>query len=205
MGAELLLELGSKRVLNSIMMHFALFSSTEIGMIDRVIAINEKNLQKHTDYLSGRSQRRIALRADQLVVSSEFDMRIASLTEFPGMPSDTFKQLVENASMKAFIFRAFGAGDPCKDLFDAFRYLKSERIPIVITTQAPNGNSNFQVNESGQKLAEEDLAIPAFDMSIESLTTKLSWLLAKGVAYESIRTEMHRDLHGEINVVNDMR
>jgi len=42
-----------------------------------------------------------------------------------------------------------------------------------VTTQAASGVSSFQVNETGQYLKENDLAIPAFDMSIESMTTKL--------------------------------
>jgi L-asparaginase len=49
----------------------------------------------------------------------------------------------------------------------------------VISTQAPNGNSNFQVNDPRRLLRENRLAIPAYDMSIEAQTTKLAWLLAK--------------------------
>jgi len=42
--------------------------------------------------------------------------------------------------------RAFGAGDATTRLLPTLRYLKDKEIPIVITTQAPKGNSNFQVN-----------------------------------------------------------
>jgi L-asparaginase len=48
--------------------------------------------------------------------------------------------------------RSFGAGDPNARLFKAFEFLKEKRIPIVITTQAPSGLANFQVNETGQYL-----------------------------------------------------
>ena len=48
--------------------------------------------------------------------------------------------------MKGFILRATGAGDPniaeednYENLREAFEYLQTKQIPIVITTQAPDG------------------------------------------------------------------
>lgn len=71
-----------------------------------------------------------------------------------------------------------------------------------MTTQAPNGNSNFQVNEPGQWLRDNDMAIPAYDMSIEAQTTKLAWLLAKKgrgeISYKTLCEEMVRDVRGEV-------
>lgn len=107
-------------------------------------------------------------------------------------------------AINAFVFRAFGAGDPSVHLFPAFEYLKTMKIPIVVTTQAPNGVSNFQVNETGQYLKDHDLAIPAFDMSMESMVTKLAWLLAQKFSYEQIKIKMLEDLHGEINIGNEL-
>ncbi|KPA19469.1 asparaginase, partial [Candidatus Magnetomorum sp. HK-1] len=105
--------------------------------------------------------------------------------------------------------RAFGAGDVSTNLHPAFEYLKDNEIPIIVTTQAPNGNSNFQVNEPGQKLREKELAIPAYDMSIESQTTKLAWLLAQkrddNLTYADINREMIHDIRGEINVLKELK
>jgi len=87
------------------------------------------------------------MQARVLSVKKDFDtVHIASLTEFPGMSLDIFQSLVENNEIKAFIFRAFGAGDPSSHLLPAFEYLKEKQIPIVVTTQAPNGVASFQVN-----------------------------------------------------------
>ncbi|MDO8610919.1 MAG: hypothetical protein Q7R95_10340 [bacterium] len=126
------------------------------------------------------------------------------MTEFPGMSVDLFKSLVENNNINAFILRSFGAGDPSTHLFPAFEYLKLKSIPIIVTTQAPNGVASFQVNESGQYLKEHDLAIPAFDMSMESTVTKLGWLLAQKMTYEQIKIKMIEDLHGEIIIENEL-
>jgi L-asparaginase len=183
---------------------FKSFSTGSIGRIGRIININESNLKTHLSYLS-TGQYPGARKAKGLICENDFDMRIASLTEFPGMSPDIFKNLVDNNDIRGFILRSFGAGDASANLHPAFEFLKSKEIPIVVTTQAPNGNSNFQVNEPGQYLKDKDLAIPAYDMSIESQTTKLAWLLAKKnkgeLNYLQICKEMVHDIRGEINVM----
>ncbi len=48
-----------------------------------------------------------------------------------------------------------------------------------------------------------DLAIPAYDMSGESMLTKLSWLLAQDLEYEQIKEKKcWKILHGEVSVVD---
>ncbi len=182
---------------------FKAFQTGSLGQIGRFIKINEEALKKHVSYLS--KNKPLAIQSRVLSVKKEFDTKsIASLTEFPGMSADIFQSLVENNGIKAFIFRAFGAGDPSAHLFPAFKYLKEKEIPIIVTTQAPSGVASFQVNETGQYLKENDLAIPAHDMSIESMTTKLAWLLAQKCTYEQIKYKMLQDLHGEINIENEL-
>jgi len=187
---------------------FQSFTTASIGRIGRIININKINLEKHLNYLETDSYNK-ALMAVDLVYKNDFDMRIASLTEFPGMSKDIFKSLVENNDIKGFVFRAFGAGDVSTKLHSAFEYLKDNEIPIVVTTQAPNGNSNFQVNEPGQKLHKNKIAIPAYDMSIESQTTKLGWLLAQkrdeNLTYADIYREMIHDIRGEVNVLKERK
>ena len=182
---------------------FKSFQTGSLGQIGRFMKLDESALKKHISYLS--KSKPLAIQSRVLSVKEGFDTKsIASLTEFPGMSADVFKSLVENNGIKAFIFRAFGAGDPSDHLFPAFEYLKENKIPIVVTTQAPSGVASFQVNETGKHLKDNDLAIPAFDMSIESMTTKLGWLLAQDLDYEQIKFKMSEDLHGEINVESEL-
>lgn len=182
---------------------FKSFLAGAIGQIGRFIRIDETVLDKHISYLS--KVKPLAIQSRVLSVKKDFDTTgIASLTEFPGMSPDLFRSLAENNDIKAFIFRAFGAGDASLHLIKAFEYLKEKQIPIVVTTQAPNGIASFQVNESGKVLKDRDLAIPAYDMSIESITTKLAWLLAQKFTYEQIKAKMLEDLHGEINIENEL-
>lgn len=182
---------------------FRAFQTGSLGQIGRFMRIDEAALRKHVSYLSRIKP--LAIQSRVLSVKKNFDTKnIASLTEFPGMSADLFKSLVENNGIKAFVFRAFGAGDPSTHLFPAFEYLKEKRIPIVVTTQAPGGVASFQVNAGGQYLKENDLAIPAYDMSIESMTVKLGWLLAQNFNYEQIKIKMLEDFHGEIRIENEL-
>lgn len=144
---------------------FESFGTGSLGRIGRIIKFDDTALAKHIRYLSTGLYPEARTAAD-LLCENDFDMRIASLTEFPGMSPAIFSSLVEHHDVRGFILRSFGAGDPCISHRTAFEYLKQNEIPIVVTTQAPHGNSNFQVNESGRVLRDENLAIPAFDMSI---------------------------------------
>jgi L-asparaginase len=182
---------------------FSAFQKGSIGQIGRFIRITEPALEKYVGYLS--RVKPLAIQSRGLSVKKQFDVSsIASLTEFPGMSPDIFKVLVEHKGTKAFIFRAFGAGDSSSALFDAYRYLREHKIPIVVTTQAPTGVANFAVNDGGMYLKDNDLAIPAHDMSIEAMTTKLAWLLAQKLEYESVKVSMINDLHGEIVVESEL-
>jgi L-asparaginase len=176
---------------------FQSFTTSSLGRIGRTITLNRANLEKHLSYLSKYSKP--AVRKKNLKLRNDFDTKIVSLTEFPGMSSNILTALVDSG-IKGIIMRSFGAGDASNHLEEGFQYLKAKKVPIVVTTQAPNGVSSFQVNEPGQRLHKNRLAIPAWDMSIESQTTKLSWLLGQGCSYEDIMAKMIIDYRGEINV-----
>lgn len=186
---------------------FKSFGTSGIGRIGRIIDINKQNLNKHNTYLS--QMRPPANNSNDLICENKFDTNIVSLTEFPGMNYKIFKTLVDNHDIKGFILRSFGAGDASGNLQKGFEYLKNREIPIVITSQAPNGNSNFEVNEPGRYLQKHELAIPAHDMSIESQTTKLAWLLAKRkngeITYNQLFKMMLIDMRGEINRIWEVK
>jgi len=183
---------------------FQSFQSGTIGDIGRYIRLSSAALEKHNSYLSKRHP--LATSADSLINVNTFDTeKIVSITEHPGLKAELLTNLVDHNDLKGVVLRSFGAGDPNSRLFPFFEHLKEKKIPIVVTTQAPSGVSNFQVNETGQYLAEHDLAIPAHDMSMESMVTKLSWLVGQGKSYADIKTIMLEDLHGEIHIAPELR
>jgi len=189
---------------------FVPFAGGELGRIGRLIAMNQESILRHHDYLNQTAG--AAVRSGDLIVQSDFDMRILSLTEFPGMDpvmfGDALSYLVDedrDAPVRGVVIRAFGAGDISHDLHPCLEFLAEKEVPVVVTTQAPQGVSTFRVNHPGQVLAERKLAIPAHDMSIEAMTTKLGWLLAQSTTYDQIRRLMETDLRGEITIRPDLR
>lgn len=183
---------------------FNSFSSIKLGEVGRIIQIKEKALKGHNDYYNP-AHLDFALTSEDLMVKNEFNTQIVSLSEYPGMSPDIFRTLVENFGAEGFVLRAFGAGDPSSRFLEVFRYLKEKEIPLVITTQAPNGNSNFQVNAPGKKLKDENLAIPAYNMSMESQIAKLSWLLGQNYTYEQVQVEFLKDHKGEIETMKERK
>ncbi len=183
---------------------FNSFQSGTLGDIGRYIRLNNDALTRHNSYLSKRLA--LATTADLLVNQNIFATdKIISITEHPGLRPEILIDLVKNNQLKGVILRSFGAGDPNKNLYPFFEYLKEKEIPIVVTTQAPSGVSNFQVNETGQYLSQHDLAIPAHDMSMESQVTKLSWLIGQNKSYQDIKRLMLEDFHGEIHIAPELR
>ncbi len=182
---------------------FTTFSSkASLGRIGNLLKVNREALNAHMKFLEPHAQF-----ATDLDIHADFDMQIASLTEFPGMTADIFEYLV-NDGIKGIIYRATGAGDPniapvgspFADLRQGFEYLQKNEIPIVITTQAPDGVASMDVNEPGV-MARKLGAIPSYDMSIEAMTTKLAWLLGRGFTYKDIRSMMIQSFRGEISEI----
>ena len=184
---------------------FQSFSQASIGRIGRLIQIDDANLDRHHSYLARDTP--AATHGVQLAISSRFDSHVLSLTAYPGFSAAVFHAVIaavctgERPVVRGIVFRAFGAGDVSEELHSCLHELKDREIPVVVTTQAPNGVSNFRVNEHGKTLARDRLAIPAHDMSIEAMTTKLMWLLGQEKTYDQIRELMQADLHGEITVL----
>lgn len=172
----------------------------DVGYIGNIITINQESLDRHLSYLGTKSKTKTGLE-----VKNHFDNNIISLTEFPGLKAEYIIKLAESG-VKGFILRATGAGDPnvAKDdcdypnLREAFVYLQKHKIPIVVTTQAPDGVSSMNLNEPGI-LAKQLGAIPAWDMSMETMVTKLSWLIANDYSYEEIQKLMLTSFRGEID------
>jgi len=177
--------------------------SGPIGRIGNTVRIDKDQLATHMSFWSNPAKL-----SKELDVKKTFDLHIGSLTEYPGMDSSIFRALVEGESkVKGFILRSTGAGDPnvtseadkdkFRNLRDAFEYLREKEIPIVVTTQAPDGIASMDINTPGVE-AYALGAIPARDMSMESMTVKLAWLLGRNIQYGEIRDMMTRPYRGEI-------
>lgn len=188
---------------------FQTFSSGSLGRIGRILDLNQGNLDKHLAYLGMREPR--AIMAADLEFQPNFRMSgLVSYTEFPGLSNESLIASAEawtqgGQPLEGVILRSFGAGDVSGDRWGYLEYLKEREIPVVITTQAPNGKATLTVNEPGEHIEKHELGIPAHDMSIESMTTKLGWLIAQDKSYADIKRLMVKDLRGEINITREYK
>jgi L-asparaginase len=184
---------------------FKTFSAkASMGRIGRVLKMNESAMLEHNHWLEPRARVR-----KELDIKANFEKfeKVACLTEFPGMNPDIFEYLVKSG-IEGFILRASGAGDPnvgapedkYRNLRGSFEFLRTKEIPIVVTTQAPDGVATMDVNNAGM-MANELGAIPAWDMSIEAMTVKLAWLLGRKFPYDEVRTLMTQSFRGEISEI----
>ena len=121
---------------------------------------------------------------------------IASLTLFPDIEPGVFSALID-AGYRGLVIRAFGGGDIPRKLFPALKFAQERQVPIVVTTQAPFGRATMNLNEVGLEALEYGV-IPAIDMSIESMTTKMMWLLGQKTPYQEFKRQMQTNLAGEI-------
>ena len=177
-------------------------SVASLGRIGQQIRIDKASHSAFQQHLGT-----MARYANELDVYKNFNMNIASLTEFPGMSSEYLINQVECMKVEGIILRSSGTGDPnilpegrnneFGNLRDGFDYLRERRIPIIITTHAPDGIAKMDINEPG-KLARDLGAVAAWDMSIESMTVKLGWLLGQELKYENIKSRMLESIRGEI-------
>lgn len=185
---------------------FQTFSAGSLGRIGRILDLDEVNLKKHQKYIDDNVG---AMRASNLIVQPNFRMDgIMSITEFPGLSCSSLIAAAKawksgGRKLEGVVIRAFGAGDVSKHRWDFLQYLKDAKVPICITTQAPNGKATFTVNEHGAHISEESLGIPAHDMSIETITVKLGWLIAQDLSYADVNRLMTQDLRGEISVARE--
>ncbi len=184
---------------------FNSFQTANIGNIGRTIEINRDQLDRHLKYQTWMDWTK-AIDKSTLRYLPKFNANIYSVTEIPGTDPHHLLNLAQN-KVDGFIVRAFGAGDLSISFRDVLDQLAQMKIPVVVTTQIPRGNASMRVNENGQYILKYGLAIPAYDMSIESQSVKLMWLLAQMksgiINFEQLKSLMITDMCGEINVFNE--
>jgi len=109
----------------------------------------------------------------------QLDSRVFVLRLIPGMNPDVLWRLMPD--FDALVIESFGVGGlPIYEQADYLRVLTAWREsgkPIVITTQVPHEGSDLAVYEVGARIAKTPGILQAHTMTIESVVTKLMWIL----------------------------
>lgn len=128
--------------------------------------------------------------------NSEFAGEIAVITLEPGITLAQMEGFVKSG-IQGLVIRAYGSGDIPTRLVPALELAREKEIPVLVTTQCPNGITQLGLNTAGFRATEAGV-IEVFDMSMESMTTKLHWLLGQKTPYSKIKKLMQESLCNEI-------
>jgi L-asparaginase len=142
-------------------------------------------------------------------VYRDFQALISSHTFHPGDDPRTYLAVMEvllklkkeSGLRGALIIRAVGDGDTSKIIqAEVLQQANDMEIPIVLTTQEPQGTSRLQANAQSAQVMSRTFAIPAWDMNIETMVVKMRYLLNRDLGYNEIVNEFAKNYFGEINI-----
>lgn len=182
-GSKIILGCRAKKQSESEIDAFKTFNDSDFGEISIAMVIKKQSNPGHNRPFK---------------IHNGFEDNIACLTLIPGLRPEAITTLIDNGA-KGIVLRAYGSGDISQNLLSALYYAQEKKVPVVVTTQCPGGATVIGVNKIGFMTLQTGI-IQAFDMSMETMSTKLMWLLGQGVSYEELKKKMHEDMAGEVNV-----
>lgn len=181
-GSKIMLGCRTKKLSEADLDAFGTFNDSDYGEISIGIKINKPNPGKHSNLPNFRNG---------------FNPNIVSLTCIPGVEIDYLRTLINNGT-KGIVLRGFGAGDIPYTYLPLMKYARDHEVPVVVTTQC-RGSTIMGLNDPGLKALQAGV-IQAFDMSMESMSTKLMWMLGQNVEYKNFKATFHQNMCGEINI-----
>ncbi len=128
-----------------------------------------------------------------------YDTNVIVLTLFPGIQENLIRNLLQTPGLRAVVLKTYGSGNaPQKPWFiKALKEAVERGIVIVNISQCPTGMVEMGRYETGLHLLDAGV-ISGYDSTVESILTKLMFILGHGKTTEEIRHLMNIPLAGEI-------
>lgn len=127
-----------------------------------------------------------------------FDTNVIILTLFPGIQENIIHNVLETPGLKAVVLKTYGSGNaPQKPWFiQLLKDATSRGIVIINISQCQTGMVEMARYETGLHLLDAGV-ISGYDATVESVLTKLMFLLGHKLTTREVRNEMTRCLAGE--------
>ena len=133
----------------------------------------------------------------KLIVYQNMSNDVAILKLFPSITITTIKAIINSA--KGIVIESFGAGNaPNTPKLSALLSTANKEGKILVNiTQCLQGSAVDGQYETSEPFAKSGV-ISGEDLTTEAAITKLMFLLGKGLSVEEIKTELQKNLRGEI-------
>lgn len=130
-----------------------------------------------------------------------FDTNVIVLTLFPGIQENMIRNIFHTPSLKAVVLKTYGSGNaPQKPWFiNLLKEATAKGIIIVNISQCSTGSVEMGRYETGMHLLDAGI-ISGYDSTVESVITKLMFLLGHGYTPHKIRRMMNNPVAGEFTI-----
>ena len=127
-----------------------------------------------------------------------FDTNVMILTIFPGIQESLVKNALNTPGIKAVVLKTYGSGNaPQKEWFIKLLKEATQRgVVIVNISQCQTGMVEMGRYETRLHLLDAGV-ISGYDATVESVLTKLMFLLGHDLSPKEVRNEMGRSIAGE--------
>jgi L-asparaginase len=134
-----------------------------------------------------------------LAVKDLADPAVAAMRIFPGISAGVLGNILQ-PPLQGLVLETFGSGNgPDRDpaLLAVLKAAVDRGVVIVNVTQCLTGAVDMAAYATGSGL-EKAGVIGGYDLTAEAALAKLYYLLGLGLAPEEVKTQMQRDLRGEL-------
>ena len=129
------------------------------------------------------------------------DRRLAVLTLFPGIRREIVSAVLRLDDIRAVVLKTYGSGNAPQRpwLIEELQAAQQRGIVVVNVTQCAEGAVEMARYETGKQLLLCGV-VNGYDSTIESIITKLMFLLGEGYQGDTLRQQLATPIAGEFTI-----